>query len=138
MEGTSSFEKTIEDYLRKRAFNNVLFAKKLENPNKSVSDCVTYILNIVKDSGKSGFTDDEIFNMAFHYYSESSVKTTKSRPSVTIVSNHQIKLSAEEVKELREKAKQEVIDEEKAKMRKKPTKKVEVKKEEDNGIKTLF
>ncbi len=63
-----AFADTIRHYLEKRAENDVLFAVKFANPSKSVEDCVTYIINEVKKSGCNGFTDDEIFGKAVHYY----------------------------------------------------------------------
>ena len=37
-------------------------------PTKNIDNCITYILNQVKKSGCCGFSDDEIFGMALHYY----------------------------------------------------------------------
>ena len=49
-------------------FSVKLFAKSFSNPAKNIDDCVTYILNYVKNSGCNGFTDGEIFGQAIHYY----------------------------------------------------------------------
>ena len=70
MKGTDHFKKTILMYLEQRAEEDQLFAKSFSNPAKNIDDCVTYILNYVKNSGCNGFTDGEIFGQAIHYYEE--------------------------------------------------------------------
>ena len=51
MKGTDHFKKTILMYLEQRAEEDQLFAKSFSNPAKNIDDCVTYILNYVKNSG---------------------------------------------------------------------------------------
>ena len=46
-------------YLEQRAAEDALFAKNYRNPAKNMDDCITYILNYVKNSGCNGFTDGE-------------------------------------------------------------------------------
>lgn len=134
---TEQFGLVIKGFLEEQAFRDPLFAKKLENKNKSLEECVAYILNTVKQSGKAGFTDEEIFNMAMHYYDEEDVKAG-AMPNVNkIVMNAPVKLTAEEIAEAKQKALDQVIAEEKRRIREKPKK--TVKKEEpkqDNN--TLF
>ena len=66
--GSQAFNETIKAYLEERAENDALFAVKFANPSKSVEDCVTYILNQVRESGCNGFTDAEVYGMAIHFY----------------------------------------------------------------------
>ena len=68
MKGTDIFKRTIHTYLVQRAASDELFAEKYSNPQKTIDDCVTYILNTVQKSGCNGFADDEIYSMAVHYY----------------------------------------------------------------------
>ena len=49
MKGTDHFKKTIQMYLEQRAEEDQLFAKSFSNPAKNIDDCVTYILNYVKE-----------------------------------------------------------------------------------------
>ncbi|MCM1094010.1 MAG: PcfK-like family protein [Lachnospiraceae bacterium] len=49
--GTMAFADTILQYLEKRAENDALFAVKFANPQKSVDDCVRYIISVVQKSG---------------------------------------------------------------------------------------
>jgi hypothetical protein len=118
MKGTENFKLVIEKHLQERAQSDPLFVETLKKPEKNIEDCITYILNTVQESGCSGFADDEIFNMAVHYYDEDNIEVgTKQNCSVVV--NHTIDLSQEEIKAAKEKAIQEVINEQKEKMLKK-------------------
>lgn len=65
---TDYFKITIQSYLEQRAQTDELFAPTYAKPNKNIDDCITYILNYVQQSGICGFTDDEIYSLALHYY----------------------------------------------------------------------
>lgn len=104
MKSTEPFKKTIQDYLEKRAAEDNLFAVSFAKPAKNINDCVTYILNAVKTSGCNGFSDDEIYSMAVHYYDEDKIDIGKPI-STNIVVNHHVELSDEDKKEARDKAK---------------------------------
>lgn len=65
---TDYFKLTIQSYLEQRAQTDELFAPVYAKPNKNIDDCATYILNYVQQSGICGFTDDEIYSLALHYY----------------------------------------------------------------------
>jgi len=77
MKTTDHFKNTIKSYLDKRAQEDPLFAEKYSNEKKNINDCVTYILNTVQKTGCNGFTDDEVYGMAVHYYDEESVDIGK-------------------------------------------------------------
>ena len=62
MNGTDHFKRTIQAYLDSRAAEDKLFAASYHKPNKSIDECVAYILNWVKKSGCNGFTDGEIYS----------------------------------------------------------------------------
>lgn len=80
------FKEAIKVYLEQLANHDELFAKTLEKPNKNIDDCVTYILNTVKKSGRQGFADDEIYSMAIHYYDEDTI-TVGEKISARVVIN---------------------------------------------------
>lgn len=90
MKGTEIFKNTIADYLQVRANADELFAKSFAKLNKSIDQCVNYILNKVKESGCNGFTDDEIYGMAVHYYDEDDIKDEELKPisPQSVVVNH--------------------------------------------------
>ncbi|GGK02897.1 PcfK-like family protein [Parabacteroides faecis] len=115
------FKMTIQNYLEQRAKEDELFAPVFANPKKNIDDCVTYILNTVQKSGINGFTDDEIYSMALHYYDEEDINVGNP-VSCQVVVNHTIVLTEEEKAEARRKAVQKVQDEAYAKMKQGNTK----------------
>ena len=110
------FRQTIEGYLAAMAQKDPLFADCFCNPNKNIGDCITYILNQVKDSGLQGFDDDEIYALAVHYYVEEDVKPGTPVQCQVIV-NHQVQLTEEEIAEQRQRAKEEVFRKETTRLR---------------------
>ncbi|WP_301391800.1 PcfK-like family protein [uncultured Duncaniella sp.] len=124
--GTMAFADTIRHYLEKRAENDVLFAVKFANPSKSVEDCVTYIINEVKKSGCNGFTDDEIFGKAVHYFEENEIEVGNPI-NCKVVVNHTVELTEEEKEQSRQEAIAKLRNEELAKMRKAKTTEKKVK-----------
>ena len=111
MKGTDYFKKTILMYLEQRSEEAQLFAKSFSNPAKNIDDCVTYILNYVKNSGCNGFTDGEIFGQAIHYYEENEIEVGKPMDCQVVV-NHVVKLTAEEKAEARQNAVRKYQEEE--------------------------
>ncbi|MDM1548604.1 PcfK-like family protein [Empedobacter falsenii] len=87
MKGTENFKNVIQNHLNVIASKDALFAKNLAKENKNINDCITYIFNQVKQSGCTGFADDEIFNMAIHYYDEENIKVGKPISGQVVV-NH--------------------------------------------------
>lgn len=122
MKPTTNFQKTIFQYLEKLAQNDPLFAETLAKPNKNIEECCTYILNVVYKSGQNGFADDEIFEMAVHYYDEDDIEIGRKMDAKVIV-NHHVPLTEEEIKEAKQKAIDQVIANEKHKLQNSGTKK---------------
>lgn len=88
MKGTEVFKSTIYAYLQGRTVSDPLFAETLKKPNKNIDDCITYILNTVKSSGCNGFTDQEVYDMAVHYYDEDNINIGDKVNSGAVVVNH--------------------------------------------------
>lgn len=116
MKGTEQFKKTIKAYLDERAKTDELFAVTYAKPNKNIDDCITFILNQVKNSGCSGFADDEIYSLAVHYYDEDTIDIGKPL-NCNVVVNHQIVLTDDEKAEARKQAVIRYQDEQIRKMR---------------------
>ncbi len=135
MKGTEQFTRVIADFLNERAMADPLFAKNLNKEDKNIDDCVTYILNKVKQSGCNGFADEEVFSMALHYYDEDDIEVGKATKGNVVV-NHHIELTEEEKQEARKKALAQYQEEQLRKMNAPLTKKrrkvVEVQEEEPN------
>ena len=128
---------TIKKYLDKRAEEDELFAKTYKKENKNLDDCVTYIFNTVKETGREGFADEEIYSMAVHYYDEDDIKNIDKAMDMKVIVNHEVQLTEEEKKEARKQAMDQLIREQKSKMSKAGTKKttptVTPNKSEDKG-----
>lgn len=120
MKSTDTFKATIQAHLNNVATNDELFAETLKNPQKNIDDCITYILNTVQKSGCNGFANDEIFNMAMHYYDEKDIEVGKSI-NANVVVNHHVEITEEEKAEIKQKAINEVIAEQKRRMTQKKT-----------------
>lgn len=89
MKPSNSFKETIRHYLEQRAASDELFAVTFAREGKNIDDCCTYILNQVQKSGCNGFADDEIYNMAVHYYDEDKIDIGKPVNAKVIV-NHTV------------------------------------------------
>ena len=116
MKSTKAFQDTIERYLEKMAQGDHLFADKLNNPNKSIEGCVNFILSEVQKSEINGFTDEEVYSMAVHYYVEEGI-TEHGPVQCQVVVNHQVELTPEEIAEMRQQAKERVLADEISRLR---------------------
>lgn len=103
MKVSTHFQTEIQSYLEQRAEYDELFAHSYRNPLKNIEDCITYILNYVQKSGCNGFSDDEIFGQAVHYYDEADIEVGKPIDCKVIV-NHHVELTEEEKTEARKEA----------------------------------
>ncbi|WP_291583763.1 PcfK-like family protein [Bacteroides sp.] len=130
------FKITIQSYLEQRAQTDELFAPVYAKPNKNIDDCITYIINYVKQSGINGFADDEIYSLALHYYDEDNIEVGKPI-NCNVVVNHAIVLTDEEKAQARQKAIQKVQDEAYTKM-KQPKSKPKAKQTEQPKELSLF
>lgn len=111
MKASNHFKNTIKAYLDQRAETDVLFSLQYSKPEKNIEDCITYILNEVKKSGCNGFADDEIFNMAVHFYDEDNIKIGMPMSNAHVVVNHFVELTEEEKEQARQDAIQKAQDE---------------------------
>jgi hypothetical protein len=116
MKSTEDFKRTIKAYLDKRADEDGLFSLSYAKENKNLNDCITYILNTVQKSGCNGFTDDEIYSMAVHYYDEDSIEIGK-QTNCHVVVNHHIELTEEEKQQARKNALERLQNEAYAKLK---------------------
>jgi hypothetical protein len=128
------FKKTILEELTKRAQTDSLFAASFQKPGKTIDECINYIINTVHKSEICGFADDEIFGMAAHYYDEDDIGT-QNPMDCSIISNHYVSLTPEEILEAKKQAKEKVLNEEIQRLRSKP---VVIKKPETNTLSFEF
>jgi|WetSurSiteA1Bulk_404760.scaffolds.fasta_scaffold24276_3 hypothetical protein len=116
MKSTPVFKNTIRDYLEKRGSKDPLFARIITKPGKNMDDCITYILNTVQKSGCNGFTDDEVYNMAIHYFDEDNVNIGSVMSNIRVVVNHKIELTEEDKKQAHDQAMKEEVEKARAKI----------------------
>lgn len=90
MKATDKFVEIINSHLQGLAEKDPLFAETLKKPAKNIKDCIDYIFNTVQKTGRQGFADEEVFDMAVHYYDEDDIKPVASR-NCKVVVNHAIK-----------------------------------------------
>ena len=103
MKTSEAFKKTIREYLEQRAKEDQLFAASYAKENKNIDECCNYILQEVQKSGCNGFSDEEIFGMAVHYYDEDGIKNVNP-VNAKVVVNHVVELTEEEKKAAKEAA----------------------------------
>ena len=96
-----SFELCIKEYLDHFAEQDSCFREKYDS--SKIRDCVQYIYSEVKKSGRCGFCDDEIFQMARHYFLEEKGLIKCTAPSKVVV-NHTVELSEEDKNKAKENA----------------------------------
>lgn len=133
------FKQAICDYLRKRAQQEPEFKEKLKNPKKDIEKCLNYIIGSVKETGRRGFADEEIYSMAVHYYDEPDESLKKyGKTKCQVVINKEVELTEEEKKEIikeerkkkEEEVRREARDEMKREMKKELEGKIELTEEE--------
>ncbi len=103
MKASNVFKQTIQTYLESRAKSDELFAASYAKENKNIDECCNFILREVQKSGCNGFSDDEIFCMAVHYYDEDDIKNVKP-VNARVVVNHTIELTEEDKRKAKEAA----------------------------------
>jgi len=130
MKSTTVFKQTIKNYLEKRGSTDPLFARIITKPGKNMDDCITYILNTVKKSGENGFTDDEVYSMAIHYFTEDKINVGGDPGSVDIRINQKVDLTAEDKAEAKKIAMDKLIAKEQEAIVKKREKEEAKKKEQ--------
>ena len=121
MKATDHFKRTIQAYLDNRAAEDELFAVSYRKEGKNIDDCITYILNYVKNSGCAGFSDGEIYSQAVHYYDEDQIEVG-SPINCHVCVNHTVELTEEEKAEARQRAVEQYQCAELAKLQSRNTK----------------
>lgn len=95
MKTSEHFKQTIKNYLEKRAAEDELFAKTYAKENKSIDECCNYVMKCAKEGGCAGYSDEEVFGWAVHYYDEDDIKDIKPI-SARVVVNNSVELTEEE------------------------------------------
>lgn len=117
MKASNLFKETIKQYLDKRAAEDELFAVTYKKENKNIDECCNYVMKRAKEGGSGGYSDEEVFGWAVHYYDEDNIKNIKPIQGKVIV-NNSVELTEEEKAEAKQKAMEQAIVEAKEEAKK--------------------
>lgn len=102
-----SLEKGIGVYLLERAKEDLTLANNLTKDNKSLKECAEYIMGEIYIKAVNnhyfGWDNNELYQMAVHYYQEDDIKINKLPANVKAVAN--VKKQQESTKPVESKAK---------------------------------
>jgi len=136
MKTSKNFTDNIKNYLEKRAAEDPLFAETFKKPNKSIEECCNYIVKCAKEGSKAGYSDEEVYGWAVHYYDEDDIKNIKPISAKVIV-NQSVELSEEDKAKAKEEAMREAIDEFKMDAKKELSSNIELTEEDISEAKRL-
>ena len=109
MKSSENFKKVIQSFLEDKAKNDLMFTQRFNNPSKDINECISFVLHKVKESGCNGFTDEEIYGLALHYYDEDKLDPIAKIDQSRIVVNHVVELSEADKKEAHQLAMKKAI-----------------------------
>lgn len=93
-EGASTdFEKVIKNYLDEYSLTDAYFKGKYGDESKNIRNCCNYIINEVQKMGVKGLTDNEVYQMARHYYLEDIDSADLTSKNCKVVVNKSITTS---------------------------------------------
>lgn len=125
MKTSNAFKQTIKDYLEKRASEDELFAFTYKKENKNLDECCNYVMKCAKDGGCAGYSDEEVFGWAVHYYDEDDIKNIKPI-SGKVVINKSVELTEEDKAQAKAEAMKQAIAEAKEEAKKSLSEKIEL------------
>lgn len=129
MKTSNQFKETIKAYLDKRASEDQLFAITYQKENKNLDECCNYVMNCAKDGGCAGYSDDEVFGWAVHYYDEDDIKNIKPISGKVII-NKSVELTEEDKAQAKAEAMKEAIEEAKEEAKKTLSETIELSEED--------
>lgn len=135
MKTSNAFKETIKAYLDKRASEDELFAITYQKENKNLDECCNYVMKCAKDGGCAGYSDDEVFGWAVHYYDEDDIKNIKPISGKVII-NKSVELSEEDKAEAKAEAMREAIEEAKEEAKKNLSETIELSEEDIQAAKS--
>jgi len=82
----------VRTYLENKAKAEAEFATIYAKPNKSLEECWKYIVSEARKQAVNQcacISDEDVYNMAVHYYMEDDVKAPSSAPKVKVTTSEQ-------------------------------------------------
>lgn len=134
--GSKDFIETIKNYLEERAAKDELFAVTYKKENKNIEECCNYVISCAKKEGAEGYSDEEVFGWAVHYYDEDDLKNIKPE-SARVVINRSVELNEEEKAQAKQKAIDSLVEDYKEEAKKDLADSIELSPEEIAEAKKL-
>lgn len=85
-----AFKEAIKNYLDKLAKEDKLFAETYKNSNKNLDECCDFIKNEAQKKARNGCAvlgDEEVYNLAVHYYDEDAITAKPNSADVAVKSD---------------------------------------------------
>ena len=95
MKTSDAFKEAIKNYLDNRAAQDELYAVNYKKENKNIDECCNYVMKCAKEGGFAGYTDEEVFGWAVHYYDEDDIKNIAPISGKVII-NRAVELTDDE------------------------------------------
>lgn len=95
-----TFEEAIKSYLDNYAKDSVEFAAKYSQKNKSIDNCLKYITEQARAKQQKGcavLSDDEVYQLARHYYEESD-ENLNFKPSTSNENTSKVRVEVKKEK----------------------------------------
>ncbi len=109
-----AFKKHIEAYIQGQIEADPMFADIYNKSERSIEDCITFLLNWVKAGGMQIVAKEEIYGQVIHFYTENLDPGAKL--SAHVVCATRAELTEEEKEEARQEALKQYQKEELAKL----------------------
>ena len=126
---TDVFVEHIQRWLDEEMKKDAQLAGKVQAGSKTVEMACNYVLSEVKNSGRCGFDDAEVYGMVRHFFDEDDLQDPGGQDVERIVVPEYIELSEQEKAEAREKALEAYRNEQIAKIRREAEEKEKKEKE---------
>ena len=111
-----NFKRVIRTYLDKLAENDTLFAANYIKENKNIDDCVIFIMNkvkeMIKDKNEAVLPDEDVYNLAVHYYTEDDIIVTGLKSSCNVVSPYVAELNQQDLERIKQEAIEKAVEQE--------------------------
>lgn len=85
-----AFKKHIEAYINGQVEADPMFADIFKKSERSIDDCISYLLNWVKASGSQIVAKEEIYGQVIHFYTENLAPGTNIRAHVVCATRAQL------------------------------------------------
>lgn len=89
MDNLDFFKVRLQAYIDEAKEVNLELAAAFLKETKNLDECILYIIDTVKKTGRIGFDDSEVFQMIDTYYTDDNIVINIEKHSIRIVSNQQ-------------------------------------------------